>query len=1017
MGLPAGVRIGPYEVVALLGAGGMGEVYRAHDPRLGRDVAVKVLPERFAHSADRLRRFEREARLAGALNHPNILTVFDIGSQDGNPYLVCELLEGETLHALLRAEAMDVRQSLSLALQLARGLGCAHEAGILHRDLKPSNLFLTRDGRLKILDFGLAKLVQADSGVTEASTATHDTDAGRAVGTAAYMSPEQIRDEPLDARCDIFALGTVLYESLAQRPPFIGATDSDVMASILRDEPPPLPAVAPAVPSGVDAVVRRCLEKRREDRFGSAREVMAALQTLLESVVPGRAFTDATDGLARKAGERARPSRSSAPTLIAPRPRRIARAGIAAAAVSILLGAAFLPSWRAIPSAPAHAPNALAVMYFENLSDRTDGDNLGRMLAALVTTELGGSSGLQVVSSQRLSDIARQLGRTEGPDHAVATEVARRAGAATMVLGQVMRAGPRMVATAELVDVAGGHRLASYRAEGTVPQDVFSMAAGLGSQLRLKVTGRAQSGPEPLTRQLTASVDAYRAYVRGETLIHRWEWEKAADAFRDAVRLDPEFALAHYRLAIGLSLSYWGDLGAEGRGAIERAAALKLKLPPQERNAVDGAVLVYSGRRSDAVPVLEASLARDPDNKELLYLLSECYMLAPREIDPRRAAELMERLLALDPDFRVVYLQLATAYAMLGDFATARARLDSWEAKEPESVRTIRAMVGMFEGGFDNAVRLSESPPTPTATLWRCYYAMGAGRLDIATGIIAEQERFDPHPVRGPRAERLGRAEAVRKPMRHLRIAIDNLHLYRGEFAQVEPSLREWASSFHPQPIESAAAGVEELHNFADLAALKGDLQGARQAAEKALLVGPETPYCLYRAGLFALRAHDLTAAERHLQQMQAVVAKSQGPLVSHYRDALMAEIALARGRPSDARPLLERAVYSGKLRYELHTSGRPGIWFRDGLARTYIAIGRADKAAQVLEDLLGEPQSAVIPLQRVPALYRVGALRMDLGDRARGREYLRKFLDHWGKADWDLPEVRDARARLASSS
>ena len=1021
MRLSAGTRLGPYEVAELLGAGGMGEVYRAHDPRLGRDVALKVLPERYANSADRLRRFEREARVAGALNHPNVLTVFDVGTQDGSPYLVSELLKGQTLHAVLRRGRMDVRQALYVALQLARGLACAHEAGIVHRDLKPGNIFVTGDGRVKILDFGLAKLVQPEGGSDRrAQTITDDTRSGRAAGTAAYMSPEQIRGESVDARGDVFALGAILYEMLARRPAFAGASDSDVMASILRDEPPPLDALAPGLPAAVEAVVRRCLEKRRSDRFGSAREVFAAVQVLLESSPAGSVFTDGGDELAALgSGARPRSSGSSAPTVIAARRPRVRHLALAAAAALTIVSAVGLAArWHASAPTAASGAKALAVMYFENLSDRSDAENLGRMLAALVTTELGSSGAIHVVSSQRLSDISRQLGRPNGPEPAVATEVARRAGAGTMVLGQIMRAGPRVVATAELVDVADGRRLGSYRAEGTIAQDVFAMAAGLASQIRVKVTGQPAPGrPEPLTGQLTASIDAYRAYVRGETLIHRWEWEKAADAFREAVRLDPGFALAHYRLAIGLSLSYWGDLGPEGKAAIERAAALKEKLPLQERSAVDGAVLVYSGRRSDAVPLLEASLALDPDNKELLYLLSECYMLAPREIDPRRAAELMERLLALDPDFRVVYLQLATAYAMLGDFATVRARLDSWEAKEPESVRIIRAMVSMFEGGFDDAVRLSESPPTPTATLWRCYYAMGAGRLDIAQKIIADQELFDPQPVRGPRAEDAPRGESARPRMRHLSIAIDNLHLYRGEFAQVEPSLRDWASGFRPVPIEAAAAGVEELHNYADLVALKGDVHAARQAADKALLVGPDTPYCLYRAGLFALRANDIPAAESHLRKMRDVAARSHGPLVPHYRDALVAEIALAQGRALDARSLLERAVGSGTLRYELHTSGRPGIWFRDALARAHLALGEKEEAARVLEDLLREPQSAVIPLQRVRALYQVGALRMDLGDRARGRAYLERFLQHWGRADWDLPEVRDARARLALSS
>ena len=220
--LAAGTRVGPYEVLGLLGAGGMGEVSRARDPRLGRDVALKVLPERFAHSEDRLSRFEREARSAGRLNHPNILTVFDVGSDAGIHYLVSELLEGETFRKAAASHAIPVDRAVAWMLQAAEGLACAHEAGILHRDLKPENLFLTRDGRLKILDFGLVKLVQPSSGVPrEAETATRHTEAGRRMGTAAYMSPEQIRDEPLDGRCDLFALGAILYELIARRPAFV----------------------------------------------------------------------------------------------------------------------------------------------------------------------------------------------------------------------------------------------------------------------------------------------------------------------------------------------------------------------------------------------------------------------------------------------------------------------------------------------------------------------------------------------------------------------------------------------------------------------------------------------------------------------------------------------------------------------------------------------------------------------------------------------------------------------------
>ncbi len=223
MRLASGARLGPYEIVAMLGAGGMGEVYRAKDTRLGREVAVKVLPPEFARDESRLRRFQIEARAASALNHPNILSIHDVGTEDGFPYLVSELLEGETLRNKLSSGAISPRKSVEYASQIANGLAAAHEKGIVHRDIKPENLFLTRDAHIKILDFGLAKLTQPElpaSQITEAPTATRPTDPEVVVGTVAYMSPEQVRGQGLDHRSDIFSLGAVLYEMLLGKRPF-----------------------------------------------------------------------------------------------------------------------------------------------------------------------------------------------------------------------------------------------------------------------------------------------------------------------------------------------------------------------------------------------------------------------------------------------------------------------------------------------------------------------------------------------------------------------------------------------------------------------------------------------------------------------------------------------------------------------------------------------------------------------------------------------------------------------------
>jgi serine/threonine protein kinase/Tol biopolymer transport system component len=278
MPIAAGSRIGPYEIVGWLGAGGMGEVYRARDPRLGREVAIKLIPESFAADPSRVRRFEQEARAAGQLNHPNILAVYDVGIHAGAPYIVSELLEGESLRRRLQGGALASRKAIDYARQTAEGLAAAHDKHIVHRDVKPDNLFITNDGRIKILDFGIAKLTRPSDDAA-AHTGFHtETEAGTVLGTAGYMSPEQVRGEAVDARSDLFSVGTILYEMLAGRPPFARETAAETMAAILKEDPPqPLSTdVSPALAR----IVSRCLEKTLETRFQSVRDLAFALEVL-----------------------------------------------------------------------------------------------------------------------------------------------------------------------------------------------------------------------------------------------------------------------------------------------------------------------------------------------------------------------------------------------------------------------------------------------------------------------------------------------------------------------------------------------------------------------------------------------------------------------------------------------------------------------------------------------------------------------------------------------------------------
>jgi len=339
MTLSAGMKLGPYEVLSPIGAGGMGEVYRARDSKLQRDVAIKVLPERLAENGQALSRFEREARIVAALSHPNILAIHDLGREGATVYAVMELLEGGTLRDEIRGGPLPPRKAVEYAAQAAEGLAAAHDKGVVHRDLKPENLFVTHDGRLKILDFGLAREERAAAAAgseTESPTLVRETDPGSVVGTVGYMSPEQVRGEAVDHRSDIFSLGCVLHEMLTSRRAFARDTAAETMTAILREDPTPLAESGRAVPPALERIVSHCLEKKPEQRFQSARDLAFDLASLSGSSVPS---VPAAAGL--------------------PRARSWARLAATLAALALLVSS-YLAGWRAAtgrqspPSAPAH---------------------------------------------------------------------------------------------------------------------------------------------------------------------------------------------------------------------------------------------------------------------------------------------------------------------------------------------------------------------------------------------------------------------------------------------------------------------------------------------------------------------------------------------------------------------------------------------------------------------------------------------------------------------------------------
>jgi serine/threonine-protein kinase len=498
----------------------MGEVYRAKDPRLGRDVAIKVLPASFSQDADRLRRFEQEARAAGVLNHPNITAVYDIGTHEGAPYVVQELLEGETLRAVLAGAKLPPRKAIDYALQIAHGLAAAHEKGIVHRDLKPENLFVTKDGRIKILDFGLAKLIHTEekSPITTLPTETAGTEPGVVLGTLSYMSPEQLRGQPTDTRSDIFSFGAILYEVLSGRRAFRGASAADTMSAILKEDPPDLSVTNQNLPPGLERIVRHCLEKNPEQRFQSARDLAFGLESL-------------SDIRGLVAAGRPAPAASS-------RRRRLLLLGAGVAVVLLALGGI---TWVRSRGKPIHS---IAVLPFVDGSRDPDAEYLSDGITESVINSLSHLSQLRVTAR---STAFRYKGRDVDPQKA-----GRDLNVRAVVSGNVSKRGDTLVIQADLMDVGNGSQLWGNRYNRKL-SDILSVqeeiAKEISEKLRLRLTGEEK---EKLTKRYTGNTEAYQFYLKG-----RYAWEKRTEGglqqsieyFQQAIEKDPSYALAYAGLA------------------------------------------------------------------------------------------------------------------------------------------------------------------------------------------------------------------------------------------------------------------------------------------------------------------------------------------------------------------------------------------------------------------------------------------------------------------------------------
>ena len=595
MTLSAGTRLGPYEILAPLGAGGMGEVYRARDTRLGREVAVKVLPERFAEDAGALSRFEREAKALAALSHPNLLAIHDFGREGSVAYAVTELLEGETLRQRLTGRELPWRDAVEIAAAIADGLAAAHSRGVIHRDLKPENVFLTSHGTVKILDFGLARRerVVPSGEESHSPTLTQQTEPGSVMGTPGYMAPEQLSGAPGDARSDMFSLGCVLYETLSGRRAFPGRTGAESMAAILRDTPPELAQLGKSVPADFDRIVARCLEKDPEKRFQSARDLAFAL---------------------RGVGRQSRVS-------VAPTPRKARR-----------------------------RRGRIAVLPLRNLSADPEQDYFVDGVTEALISDLAKISSLHVIS--RTTAMAYRGSTKTLPQIALELDVD------TIVEGSVARSGQRIRITAQLIKASTDTPLWADDFDRDL-RDMLSLqgeiARTIATQIKAKLTPEERVR---LSTARAVDPQAHEAYLKGRFYWNKRPMgiSTGIEYFRQAIAIDPTYAAPYAGLADSYAtLGSWENGTLPPKAGFEKAkaaASKALELDPKlsdAHNSLAYTHLHYDWDWRTSEKEFRRAIELNPGNTDALHWYSHFLTAMSQHEDSLAATNQGLQLSPLDP--------------------------------------------------------------------------------------------------------------------------------------------------------------------------------------------------------------------------------------------------------------------------------------------------------------------------------------------------------------------------------
>jgi len=957
-----------YRILEKLGEGGMGVVYKAEDTKLKRTVALKFLPPDISEHPQEKARFIQEAQAASSLNHPNVTTIHGIETSPQGDFIVMECVEGRTLKEIIEEQELKVREVLDIGVQVCEGLTAAHEKGIVHRDIKSSNIMLTPKGRVKIMDFGLAKRKDAEQITQTPST----------LGTVAYMSPEQASGEQVDRRSDIFSLGVVLYEMLTGRLPFEGEHIAAIIYSILNEDPQPIARYNSRVSGKLEEVVRKALSKDRDERYQHSDDLMADLRherRLLDT-------TRATPGVVRPETGKKR-----FPVLIP------------FLAVIILLAALFIfKPFRFRFGSPQKAvaeEHSLAIMYFENVADPEDSDRIAQMVTSLLITDLSESEYIKVTSRQRLFDILKLMGQEELKviDQTVATEVARRAGVRFILTGSILQTEPVMVITAEISEAGSGRIMASERVTGGEEENLFAVVDRLSAQVKLDLAlpdEARQETDRSVADVTTHSPEAYRYYLEGMDYLNKVYNAEAEESFQKALEYDSTFAMAYFRLGLLKD--------DETRGPyMDKALEYSTQISQKEKLFIEGMTEVTDRKFPQGIEKMEDLARRYPDDKEIRFWLGVFYRQLPGK--NQEAVSSLNRAIEIDPLYKTAYNMLAYTYEKQGDFEGSLWAINKYAAIAPDEANPYdtRGDLYAFNGQIEQAMTSYRQALEVKSDFYPSLAKLGHMHLFRQEYALAESCYKAVASCEEKNYRAAGRTLLALIPM------------YQG---RLDEAIEVLDHGIAADRMEQVGGGRKAFkHQLrAEIYARKEQWNLALEEAEKSRAIQLEAdPDALIGGRDFlacVLVESGREAEARRLLEILKKDIEEKLPLVLyHYRHALGC-VELFTGNAELAVTHLEQVV---------EESIETPFLGRLFLARAYLQAGRHGEAVSLLESVMNryDEARAIRPIWSVRGHYYLGLAYERSGWDRKAIEQYEQFLEIWQEADPALAEVADARERL----